>query len=166
MKHCFFILLLFIIACKSETEQQLEFALQAAEENRTELEKVLKHYANDSLKLKAAKFLICNMPGHVSYVGQEIECYYQEAKPILLSDSLPATKVRMLEELYRKYPPGIIKKEQDVKIITADYLIHNIDRAFDDWQHGVYAQQISFEEFCEYLLPHWELHQRLGKKSR
>ena len=82
MKHCFFILLLFIIACKSETEQQLEFALQAAEENRTELEKVLKHYANDSLKLKAAKFLICNMPGHVSYVGQEIECYYQEAKPI------------------------------------------------------------------------------------
>lgn len=154
MKHCFFILLLFIIACKSETEQQLEFALQAAEENRTELEKVLKHYANDSLKLKAAKFLICNMPGHVSYVGQEIECYYQEAKPILLSDSLPATKVRMLEELYRKYPPGIIKKEQDVKIITADYLIHNIDRAFDDWQHGVYAQQISFEEFCEYLLPY------------
>ena len=46
----------------------LEQALELAGSNRCELEKVLEHYADDSLKLEAAKFLIRNMPGHYSYV--------------------------------------------------------------------------------------------------
>ena len=37
--------------------------LSSAKENRSELQNVLKHYANDSLKLEAAKFLISNMQG-------------------------------------------------------------------------------------------------------
>ncbi|MDR2438686.1 MAG: hypothetical protein LBE12_04860 [Planctomycetaceae bacterium] len=42
-----------------------------------ELEKVLNHYENEPLKLKAAQFLIANMPGHASYGNQAfIEQYY------------------------------------------------------------------------------------------
>ena len=61
------LLLLCIIlpSCKKREEDiMLEQALQFAGKNRVELEKVLTHYANDSLKLEAAKFLIRNMPGH------------------------------------------------------------------------------------------------------
>jgi hypothetical protein len=55
------------LSCK---RTDLECALQLAGENRQELEKVLGHYSQnpaDSLKLKAAIFLIENMPGHYSY---------------------------------------------------------------------------------------------------
>ena len=44
----------------------LEQALSMAGENRSELEKVLEYYKNDSLKLEAARFLIRNMPFHFS----------------------------------------------------------------------------------------------------
>ena len=54
-------------ACTSPNDKRLEQALQFARDNRNELEKVLKHYKNDTLKLKAAQFLIMNMPGHTGY---------------------------------------------------------------------------------------------------
>lgn len=58
----------------------LEKALDSAGNNRTELEKVLKHYQNDSLKLRAAEFLIENMPFHYSYSGKELEKYHKYFK--------------------------------------------------------------------------------------
>ncbi|WP_143813381.1 hypothetical protein [Parabacteroides provencensis] len=47
-------------------------ALSIAGDNRAELEKVLEHYKQDTLKLKAACFLIQNMPSHFS-VNQEMD---------------------------------------------------------------------------------------------
>ena len=50
-----------------QQESQLEQAISQSGDNHIELEKVLLHYSvnqSDSLKLKAAKFLIENMPGH------------------------------------------------------------------------------------------------------
>jgi hypothetical protein len=47
----------------------MEAVLKRAGGNRPELEKVLQHYSvnpGDSLKYKAAVFLIENMPGHYS----------------------------------------------------------------------------------------------------
>ena len=49
-----------VMACGGKTN--LETALIQAGDNRAELEKVLNHYAVDSLKYKAACFLIENMP--------------------------------------------------------------------------------------------------------
>lgn len=53
-------------ACNRTHDTLLEEALEMAGKNRTELEKVLAHYAGDSLKLEAAKYLIRHMPGHYS----------------------------------------------------------------------------------------------------
>lgn len=56
------------ISCKQQTSDPLlENALEQAGENRPELEKVLAHYAGDSLKQEAARYLIRHMPGHYSY---------------------------------------------------------------------------------------------------
>lgn len=38
--------------------------------------------------------------------------------------------------------------------IQADYLIRNIDLAVDEWQSGLWAKHLVFEEFCEYILPY------------
>mgnify|MGYP000795325728 CR=1 FL=1 len=53
-----------VMACGGKTN--LETALIQAGDNRAELEKVLNHYAVDSLKYKAACFLIENMHYHYS----------------------------------------------------------------------------------------------------
>ena len=55
MRNFIFILLpIIIFSCGPSDREQLNEALKFAGENRSELEKVLKHYENDSLKLKAA----------------------------------------------------------------------------------------------------------------
>ncbi|MEO9570731.1 MAG: transglutaminase domain-containing protein [Polaribacter sp.] len=61
-----FFLLITLIGCNIKEDNKLDSALKFAKENKTELQKVLDHYQSpkDSLKLKAAKFLITNMPYH------------------------------------------------------------------------------------------------------
>ena len=54
-----------VLSCNKE-RKLLNQSLLVAGKNKTELEKVLHHYKNDSLKLKAAEFLITNMPGSFS----------------------------------------------------------------------------------------------------
>ena len=49
-------------SCKNSSDDKLIYALKNAENNRHELQKVLDHYEGDELKLKAAQFLIENMP--------------------------------------------------------------------------------------------------------
>ena len=48
-----------LVSCHNfKEDRQLSFALERAGENRRELEQVLEHYKNDSLKYRAACFLI------------------------------------------------------------------------------------------------------------
>lgn len=64
MKYCYPILFFFFfVSCSSPFREKLEFAFRLAGENRAELEKVLAYYQTDSLKQKAACFLIENMVG-------------------------------------------------------------------------------------------------------
>jgi hypothetical protein len=66
--NCLFgIIIFFSVIFSSCKESSLEGALSLSGKNRPELERVLTHYKNDALKLKAAQFLIKNMPGHYSY---------------------------------------------------------------------------------------------------
>ena len=48
----------------------------------------------------------------------------------------------------------------DLQYVTADFLIDNIDRAFEVWQQP-YAKELNFDDFCEYLLPY-----KSGEKER
>ncbi len=41
----------------------------------------------------------------------------------------------------------------DIHVITSEFLIYNIDKAFDNWSKPM-TQHLSFEEFCETLLPY------------
>ena len=45
-------------------------------------------------------------------------------------------------------------KVQDIRIIKSDFLIRNIDDAFYRWKHGKWARHLTFDQFCEYLLPY------------
>jgi len=148
-----FICLCIIICCiTSCTENKLTEALDFAGDNRGELEKVLMHYKNDPLKYKAACFLIENMPQHYSYVIP----YYDKWKKLKIKavlgknfskkDSLKAqTMTKELKNLKIMY---------DSKIITADYLIKNIDFSFKIWNERSWKNLYSFDEFCQSILPY------------
>ncbi len=62
-----------------DDESRLEYALEFAGDNRSELERVITHYNNEPEKQKAAKFLISNMPRWYSYSGWQLD----SIKPVL-----------------------------------------------------------------------------------
>lgn len=86
-KYIVFIILLCvsITACDRSHDPLLEEALEIAGENRSELEQVLAHYADDSLKLEAAKYLIRYMPGHYSQADTTVFSPYYDAVDSLLT---------------------------------------------------------------------------------
>ncbi|MDR1371913.1 MAG: discoidin domain-containing protein [Dysgonamonadaceae bacterium] len=145
-----------IFSCKDTGSSFLNQALQLSDSNRPQLEQVLAHYkehSDDSLKLRAAEFLISNMSAHFSYSGDEMEAYYDTSDSIsALHADKSAEEIRCAFNTIKKTDnPKII---HDLHSIPADYLIYSIDRAFDAWQTSRYAQHLTFDDFCEYLLPY------------
>ena len=143
----------------SKDDYYLHYALKAAGENKSELKAVLKHYRTvdkDPEKLKAAKFLIANMPGHYSYADTaKANRYYAVALKILTSDRDMFWKRDTIQRISAGEFSGMERKVvPDVQVITADYLIYNIDHAFTQWRTRPWAQHMSYDEFCEYLLPY------------
>lgn len=133
----------------------MKYALEAAGDNRSELEKVLAHYKDDSLKYNAAVFLIENMPGHYSYAGDEILEYYEIGEKILQSGLTPVQQWDSLLKISDQQFPGLDQNTvSDIKIIKGNYLIKNIDVAFELWQTKPWAKHLDFDQFCEFLLPY------------
>ena len=159
MKKIFFIFILsgIIIGCNDRRDILLEEALILAKENRKELLKVIRHYQNDSLKLEAAKFLIRNMPGHYSYADTtEVSQYYDAVDSLLKSmeDYDMETIQDSLVSLNKHFQQLDTRTVQDIEIISAHFLIQNIDSAFVQWKKWPWAQHLSFDQFCEYILPY------------
>lgn len=132
--------------------------LEASGENRAELEKVLHNYAApaDSLKLRAAYYLIGNMEGH-SYVTYGL---HDSAGAEVAFDVLDYPDYGSLRETFDTLESqwGTLEFERreplaDMHSITADFLVTQIDYAFRAWREKPWAAGLSFEAFCEYVLP-------------
>jgi hypothetical protein len=155
MKNLQIIILLLTLASCNHHPNYLEHALKAAGTNRPELEKVLAHYKGDTLKYIAAVFLIENMPGHYSYAGSGVLEYYALGEKILQSELTPVQQRDSLRNISDAQFPGLAQNTvSDIEIMPAAYLIKNIDAAFELWESKPWAQHLSFEQFCEYLLPY------------
>ena len=90
----YFMFLCMCCACRYG-DTVVEEALMLAGKNRGELEAVLEYYREDSLKTKAAEFLIGNMPGHYSFADTvSVNRYYDAVDAVL--DSLSG---RPMEEV-------------------------------------------------------------------
>ena len=155
MKNYIFYLIVTLaaVAC-SRKQSDLEQALQIAGLNRPELEKVLTHYKDDTLKYKAAVFLIENMPGHYSYSGDGIHEYYREIDSLLNTDLKAFDMIGESERITKKHPYLTFNTVDDIYVMKSDYLIRNIDDAFKLWKEKPWAEHLTFDQFCEYLLPY------------
>lgn len=160
IKHLTLLLTLaFSMSVRAQTVRYpaaVETVLKQAGKNRAELEKALTHYdrSDDTLKMKAIRFLIANMDIHYA------EDYFwadSAGKKVPFNElDYPdfAASVQAFDTLKRQHQGlhPVPVQRRDIDTITAAYLVDNIDRAFESWKNAPVPS--SFENFCEYVLPY------------
>ncbi len=148
-----------------------------AKGNRINLWAVLLHYRFidcDNQKQEATRFLIDNMPyhrgkGRLIYVPEEMEQWRKEADSIYASvklsgmeekdwqDSLKRLRTKRQELLKDSVMEEAITDYEwfeDIQSISYQFLINHIDNAFRMWNRSVFARNLTFDEFKEYILPY------------
>lgn len=155
----FFVFLL-TLACTSSPDPLYEEALKASGDNRPEWEKVMTHYQNDSLKTRAARFLISNMLGKYYLAGGKVDRFHAFIDSVYQIRQAEYDE-KSLYEGFRKQEGRAyhgIRKETDLEHLTAAYLIRQIDEAFEVWKKP-WNEHLTFDEFAEWVLPY-----RLGNE--
>lgn len=137
--------------------------------NRKEFDKVIIHYKKEGNKekLKAAFYLINNIDNNTSPNGKIVNAY----EPLFdLLDSLNRNKIDKRKKDSNQ-PIDVIKNKwdslqryagdldnvnyfKDIDNITSDYIIKNVDLAYEQWKKNPWDKNVSFAEFCEYILPY------------
>ncbi len=132
-------------------ENRLEYTLQLAGTNRVELKKVLTFFQDDSLKYKAACFLIRNMANNHE---EKWQCYRNDTIDTVFTFKPFKNQYdtrKYMDSLNIKYKP--VATITDYSVISSQYLIKHIERAFRQWQIPG-NQYLSFDDFKETLLPY------------
>ena len=165
MRVCgvYFVFVILLSACTNGVSH-LDIALQQAKHNKAELEKVLKHFKHDSLKYRAACFLIENMPGKYSILPYDSLDRYKNFLKIIPQNDPISWDVRYskiwhgFDSISKRQLAGFSKIE-DIKVITGDYLIKNIEYSFKIWENGKIKELLficmnSVIIFCPYRIDH------------
>lgn len=163
---------LFICSC-SKYPADIKESLAFAGKNKPQLEKVLDHYSQnpaDSLKYKAACFLVRNLRWHY---GKQITMPDQTWDEFLFEDSLSKVKIAnpndsVIQSHFYKFKQNEKKSrlntylqetvlndsiQSDVDVLTSGFLFNTIEGAFEV-RNLPWNQHLTFEEFCEYILPY------------
>jgi hypothetical protein len=158
----FFSIFSLLNGCDKRQNNKIEKNINVASCNSQEIVKVIEYYKKpeDSLKLRAAHFLLFNMEKHVGF-------YYN--KDTILSSLLyeidsiqnlvghehekPYLDSMILRQLNGfNYDISIFQKS-DIDTIKSELLIENIEYAFKAWGKP-WAKHLTFSEFCEWILPY------------
>ena len=142
-----------------KTPDNVQEVLDLAGENSTQLKQIIAHYKEEGnvIKEEAAYFLIGNMKqqGYAQFklvdsTGQKVDfdvLDYSDYNDLLDGwDAIEDQKGSIhfvLDTLIKDYDA-----------IQADYLIENIDLAYQQWNENPWAKHLDFDQFCEYILPY------------
>lgn len=135
------------ISCQ---EKRIEIALDLAGPNRQELEAVLEHYKDDPEKQAAARFLIENMPHWYGHEGLPMDSLLPVLEAGAREKYIPEETI----DKWKDVPFYSTPKVSDIKNITANYLIENIDLAIKAYKERAWNRNLPFEDFCELILPY------------
>lgn len=151
------------VSCKTKEARQINYALQMAGGNRTELEKALHHYdaKEDFEKASAVRFLVSNMSGCWGVddkFGQRYQPLYEEYRSLIKSnDGVVSFYRAAADSLWRenrfRYPRPEDMAVMDLKRVDSAYLIRQTELAFEAWKGNAYTRDCPFETFLDYILP-------------
>ena len=152
-----------LTACGLQENRQLDDALALAGDNRRELQKALDYFsgdAGDSLKLKACEFLIANMPGHYGYGGAGLADFRHDLDS-LYSQKLFLCQVMQSVYCHTEFLLPSLLYEEDIRRVKGDFLIRHVEECFSKWKRLPWLRNLSFDEFCDYVLPYRLENERL-----
>ena len=160
------IILLIVVLFASSCTQNFKkvpdnvlIVLEKSGTNRPELEKVIDEFQSkeDALKLEAAYFLIGNMEDK-GYAGFEVSDSGNNIigfRALDYSDYNSMTHAwDSIVKVRGKLHQQRIEFIYDYEIISAEYLINNINQAFEVWEKKPWTKFLNFDQFCEYILPY------------
>lgn len=164
IKYQFIIIALVVLAVFfywKNTNINLDKSFDLAGGNRKQLEKVLDYYSKpqDSLKRKAAIFLIENMYIHYGFYGKAVEQYntlFDILDTMNHKQTIPlfSQSKQLIESNIANFKGINYTKNFDCRTITAEYLITNIELSFHAWKNSPWSKNVDFADFCEYILPY------------
>ncbi len=144
------------------TKSKLQTAIKMAGDNKKELLAVLDYYSKkepDSLKLRAAQFLIENMPYHY-YFEQQLFINGEKTKAIKWScynlKNINQGNLKPYAAFIDSLNIRVVQGNNikwDIENINSQQLIENIEYAFKAWELP-WCKHLSFDDFCKYILPH------------
>ena len=128
--HCFYLLITLVTVSCSQYPASVEHTLKQVKENRAELKKVQAHYnrqPEDSLKDRAACFLIAGMPYHYTVQDNHLDAFKEYLGRNRKQDKL-------LENWQKRNGPvtGEMKIIPNLYQVTSAFLIGNIDFPYRD----------------------------------
>ncbi len=124
--------------------------------NPADFHVVLEYYKGDSLKCKAARFLIDNITTKFSYNNDETETILKNTREFLVSHVNEKSKVyRDYFDVNALFSGELTDndKKYDNNVVTPKYLIKQIEDAFAT-RDKPWTANISFDLFCNYVLPY------------
>jgi hypothetical protein len=158
----FITMLLLLNSCvriPSDIPPDVRKAIEAAGSNKKELLAVIRHYKDtDSEKLEAAYFLISNLPGHVSVEGHDkFAPAFEQTEKILNVQGYhkeAADRFHHLVDSIRLREGHVFSVREDLKTIMSEYLIENIDLAFEAYRKIPEHFRSGEDFFMDYVLPY------------
>ena len=158
-----------VVACTTPVKYPDDIqAILNESENRKELEKAINHYGQapkDSLKLQATYFILRNLVGLKTLDTNSISdnnIYFEALQEVMQKENrkrlntLQGAVVIDSVNKAKNWDPSVpaAKYRPDLEVVPADFLIQNIDNAFLMWQSKTWSRDVSFTDFCEYILPY------------
>ena len=150
-----FSFLYFFASCNFSEEKSIENILSLSGDNRSEWERVLRYYSpeGDSLKKKAALFLLRNMPGHYTLEGGFIDRFNNRVRDVYPQKNYAWYKT--VQTVPEKIEYGkLCYKAYDLEWLDGEFIILHIENMFRLWQTTPWLKNLDFQDFCEYLLPY------------
>ena len=148
---CLLMILAMLMSC---SRRHYRPSLKDVLKHNPALEQVLERYEGNSLKTEAAEFLLMNLPYYYSYSEKDMEAYLKvhEYYGVGKWYSVQQAQDSAMRQ-YGTYNAITTNKISDLTI-SPEFLIENIDWAFKVREEQPWSKNVSWEDFCEYILPY------------
>lgn len=132
----------------------MDSSLEFAGENRPQLEEVLNHYAKSPERLNSATNIIRNLPHWYAYEESADLDSIEHMLHIIATNKDIWYFAGLSSRDWKSYDYHNLPKVYDSHVITADYLIRNIDEAHHLRESKKWNRDIPEDVFLNFLLPY------------
>ena len=153
MKPLFIPLMSLLLLCGCGRQKTFIPGVDDVLAENPQLQRVLDHCKDDSLKYRAALFLIENLPYHATNDAPSMDAQLKLYELHSTGKYSPEEVIDSVSRAYGRLDVSSLRQTSDVGI-SPEYLIENIEWAFKVWREQPWGKNVPFSLFCEYILPY------------